>query len=203
MGATNVFRQDFAITPADRARLMGHSPCVVWLTGLPSAGKSTLAGAVEARLHGSGVHTMILDGDNLRLGLTEDLGFSLHDRTENIRRVAHVARLMSDAGLVVLCAFISPLRAERAMARAAQPPGRFLEVFVDTPLATCVARDPKGLYRRALAGEIQDFTGVDQPYEEPDQPDVVVGRNGEGVQAAATRIMAALAAHGNPPPTRA
>ena len=196
MTATNVFRQDFAVTPEDRARLKGHRPGVVWLTGLSGAGKSTVAGGVEARLHRAGIHTAILDGDNLRLGLTADLGFSPQDRTENIRRVAQVARLMSDAGLVVLCSFISPLRAERAMARAAQLAGGFVEVFVDTPLATCVARDPKGLYRRALAGEIRDFTGVDQAYEAPSEPDVVVGRDGEGVEAAVARVVAALAARG-------
>ncbi len=203
MVATNVLRQDFAIVPADRTRLMGHEPGVVWLTGLSGAGKSTIAGAVEARLHHAGIHTAILDGDNLRLGLTEDLGFSLADRTENIRRVAQVARLMSDAGLVVLCAFISPLRAEREMARAAQLPGHFLEVFVDTPLATCIARDTKGLYRRALAGEIRNFTAVDQAYEAPDAPDVVVGREGESVEAAVAKVVDALAVHGVVPPARA
>ena len=194
--ATNVFRQDFTVTRADRARLKGHRPAVVWLTGLPSAGKSTIANGVEARLNQAGVHTAALDGDNLRHGLTKDLGFSAADRTENIRRVAEVARLMSDAGLVVLCSFITPLRAERALARAAMKDGEFVEVFVDTPLATCVERDPKGLYRRALAGEIRDFTGIDQVYEAPSDPDVIVGRDGETIEHAVTTVVTALGARG-------
>ncbi len=194
--ATNVFRQDFSVTRTERARLKGHRPGVVWLTGLPSAGKSTIANGVEARLNRAGVHTAILDGDNLRHGLTKDLGFTPADRTENIRRVAEVARLMTDAGLVVLCSFISPLRAERALARATIPNGEFMEVFVDTPLATCVARDPKGLYRRALAGAIKDFTGVHQPYETPVEPDVVVGRDGETIEHAVAAVMKALEARG-------
>ena len=194
--ATNVFRQDFTVTRTERARLKGHRPAVVWLTGLPSAGKSTIANGVEARLNQAGVHTAALDGDNLRHGLTKDLGFSAADRTENIRRVAEVARLMSDAGLVVLCSFITPLRAERALARAAMKDGEFVEVFVDTPLATCVERDPKGLYRRALAGEIKDFTGIDQAYEAPLDPDIIVGRDGETIEHAVTAVVAALGARG-------
>ena len=194
--ATNVFRQDFTVTRAERARLKGHRPAVVWLTGLPSAGKSTIANGVEARLNRAGVHTAALDGDNLRHGLTKDLGFTLADRTENIRRVAEVARLMSDAGLVVLCSFITPLRAERALARAAMKDGEFVEVFVDTPLATCVERDPKGLYRRALAGEIKDFTGIGQAYEAPLDPDVIVGRDDETIDHAVATVVAALRARG-------
>ena len=194
--ATNVFRQDFTVTRAERARLKGHRPAVVWLTGLPSAGKSTIANGVEARLNRAGVHTAALDGDNLRHGLTKDLGFLPADRTENIRRVAEVARLMSDAGLVVLCSFITPLHAERALARAAMKDGEFVEVFVDTPLATCVKRDPKGLYRRALAGEIKDFTGIDQAYEAPSDPDVIVGRDDETIEDAVTRVVKALEARG-------
>ena len=194
--ASNVYPQDFMVTRADRARLKGHRPGVVWLTGLPSAGKSTIANQVEARLNRAGVHTAMLDGDNLRLGLTKDLGFSSADRTENIRRVAEVARLMTDAGLVVLCSFVSPLRAERAMARATMLEAEFFEVFVDTPLATCVERDPKGLYRRAIVGEIKDFTGVDQPYEAPIHPDLVVGRDGETIEHAVAVVMEVLQKRG-------
>ena len=168
---------------------------------MPSAGKSTIANGVEASLNRAGVHTAVLDGDNLRHGLTKDLGFSLADRTENIRRVAEVARLMTDAGLVVLCSFISPLRAERALARAAMVEGEFVEVFVDTPLATCVERDPKGLYRRALAGAIKHFTGVDQAYETPLDPDVIVGRDGETVEHAVAAVVAALRGRGFLAPT--
>jgi bifunctional enzyme CysN/CysC len=142
------------------------------------------------------VHTAILDGDNVRHGLNKDLGFTEDDRVENIRRVAEVARLMTDAGLIVICSFISPFRAEREMARAIMPAGEFMEIFVDTPLETCIARDRKGLYRRALAGEIKNFTGVDQAYEPPANAEVIVGRDGETVDRAAAKVIEALVARG-------
>jgi bifunctional enzyme CysN/CysC len=151
---------------------MHQRPAVVWFTGLPAAGKSTIANLVEAGLHARGVHTALLDGDNVRHGLNRDLGFTEPDRVENIRRIGEVAKLMLDAGLIVLCAFISPFRAERRMVRELLGSGEFIEVFVDTPLEECIARDPKGLYRRALAGEIKNFTGVDQPYEAPENPEL-------------------------------
>ena len=151
---------------------MHQRPAVVWFTGLPAAGKSTIANLVEAGLHARGVHTALLDGDNVRHGLNRDLGFTEPDRVENIRRVGEVAKLMLDAGLIVLCSFISPFRAERRMVRELLGSGEFIEVFVDTPLEQCIARDPKGLYRRALAGEIKNFTGVDQPYEAPENPEL-------------------------------
>ena len=194
--ATNVFRQDFAVSRTDRARLKHQRPGVLWFTGLSGAGKSTIAGKVESKLNLAGVHTVILDGDNVRHGLNKDLGFTEHDRVENIRRVAEVARLMTDAGLIVLCSFISPFRAERAMARATVPVGEFLEIYVDTPLETCIARDRKGLYRRALAGEIKNFTGVDQAYEPPTEAEVIVGRDGETVDRAAAKVIEALVARG-------
>jgi bifunctional enzyme CysN/CysC len=194
--ATNVFRQDFTVSRTDRARLKHQRPGVLWFTGLSGAGKSTIANKVESKLNLAGVHTAILDGDNIRHGLNKDLGFSMADRTENIRRVAETARLMTDAGLIVLCSFISPFRAERDLARAAVPAGEFLEIFVDTPLATCMDRDVKGLYRRALAGEIKDFTGVDQAYEPPLEPEVVVGRDGESIDRAAAKVIEALVARG-------
>ena len=192
--ATNVYRQDFAVTRTDRARLKHQRPGVLWFTGLSGAGKSTIANKVESKLNLAGVHTTILDGDNVRHGLNKDLGFTQQDRVENIRRVAEVARLMSDAGLLVLCSFISPFRAEREMARAAMPASEFLEVFVDTPLEICMKRDAKGLYRRALAGEIKDFTGVDQAYEPPLDPEVIVGRDSETPDRSAAKVIEALVA---------
>jgi bifunctional enzyme CysN/CysC len=194
--ATNVFKQDFAVSRTDRARLKHQRPGVLWFTGLSGAGKSTIANRVEAKLNEAGVHTAILDGDNVRHALNKDLGFSMHDRTENIRRVAEVAKLMVDAGLIVLCSFISPFRSEREMARGIVPTGEFLEIHVDTPIETCIQRDVKGLYRRALAGEIKDFTGVDQAYEPPLNPEVVIGRNGESIDRAAATVIDALIARG-------
>ena len=194
--ATNVFRQDTSVTRTDRARLKHQRPGVLWFTGLSGSGKSTIADKVESRLNLAGVHTVMLDGDNVRHGLNKDLGFSQADRTENIRRVAEVARLMTDAGLIVLCSFISPFRRERELARAALPSGEFLEVFVDTPLEECIRRDVKGLYRRALAGEIKDFTGVDQPYEPPEAPEVIVGRDGESVERSAAKVIEVLVSQG-------
>jgi bifunctional enzyme CysN/CysC len=145
---------------------------VVWFTGLSGSGKSTIANATERRLHALGVHTALLDGDNVRHGLNHDLGFTDADRIENIRRVGEVARLMADAGLVVLVSFISPFRAERDLARSLAGDGRFCEVFVDTALAEAEARDPKGLYRKARRGELPHFTGIDSPYEAPESPEV-------------------------------
>ena len=190
--ATNVFRQEASVERGDRVRLKHHKPAVLWFTGLSGAGKSTIANRVESRLNAAGVHTVLLDGDNIRHGLNKDLGFSEAERLENIRRVAEVARLMIDAGLVVLCSFISPFRAEREMARALVLEGEFIEVFVDTPLDVCQQRDVKGLYKRALAGEIKNFTGVDQAYERPEQPEVTVGHEGEAVDLAAARVIEAL-----------
>jgi bifunctional enzyme CysN/CysC len=172
MTPTHVQARRSAITPADRAAMMGHKPAVVWFTGLSGAGKSTIAELVEQLLHARGVHTFALDGDNLRSGLTKDLGFSASDRLENIRRASEAARLFVEAGLIVTCAFISPFRMDRALARDLIGAERFLEVFVDTSLETCIARDPKGLYVRALKGEIKEFSGVSSPYEAPLAPDL-------------------------------
>jgi len=170
--ATNIHHQAITVTKPERAQLMRHRPAVLWFTGLSGAGKSTIANLVEAGLHARGVHTLMLDGDNVRHGLNRDLGFTEADRVENIRRIGEVAKLMTEAGLVVLCSFISPFRAERRMVRELMADGEFLEVFVDTPLEQCIARDPKGLYKRALAGEIKNFTGVDQAYETPENPEL-------------------------------
>ncbi|GLR08410.1 adenylyl-sulfate kinase [Mixta theicola] len=168
----NVVWHAHAVTRADRQRQHGHQGVVLWFTGLSGSGKSTVAGALEQALHQLGVSTYLLDGDNVRHGLCRDLGFSDADRKENIRRVGEVARLMVDAGLVVLTAFISPHRAERQMVREMLGAGEFIEVFVDTPLAICEARDPKGLYKKARAGELRNFTGIDSVYEAPEQPEI-------------------------------
>jgi bifunctional enzyme CysN/CysC len=191
--ATNIHHQAITVTKDARTQLMNHRPAVLWFTGLSGAGKSTIANLVEAGLHARGVHTLMLDGDNVRHGLNKDLGFTEADRVENIRRIGEVAKLMTEAGLVVLCSFISPFRAERRMVRELMGDGEFIEVFVDTPLEQCIARDPKGLYRRALAGEIRNFTGVDQAYEAPEQPELHL-MAGEGTAAElAGQVIDALA----------
>ncbi|MFA5242692.1 MAG: adenylyl-sulfate kinase [Sulfuricella sp.] len=164
--------QQLSIDRASRSRLMNQNPCCLWLTGLSASGKSTIADLLEKRLHAMGQHTYLLDGDNVRHGLNRDLGFSDADRIENIRRVAEVARLMVDAGLIVLVSFISPFKVERRMARDLFGEGEFIEIFVDTPLAECEHRDPKGLYAKARRGELKQFTGIDSAYEPPEAPEV-------------------------------
>jgi len=168
----NLHWQALAVDKRIRAELKGQRPCIVWFTGLSGAGKSTIANLVEQGLAIAGRHTYLLDGDNVRHGLNKDLGFTEADRMENIRRVAEVACLMADAGLVVLVSFISPFRAERRMARGLVEAGEFIEVFVDAPIEVAEARDPKGLYRKARRGELKNFTGVDSPYEPPESPEV-------------------------------
>jgi len=172
--STNILRVEGLVGAADRVALLGHGGQTVWFTGLSGSGKSTLAFAVEAALVARGVATYVLDGDNVRFGLNRDLGFSAEDRTENVRRIGEVCRLFQDAGLVVLSAFISPYRADRDAVRALHPEGSFVEVFVDTPLEICEARDVKGLYARARTGEIPEFSGISAPYEAPDAPDITV-----------------------------
>jgi adenylylsulfate kinase len=162
------------IAENDRMRLLGQRPATIWLTGLSGAGKSTLAFALEERLIALGHACYVLDGDNIRHGLASDLGFAPDDRRENIRRVAHVAQLMNDAGLIVITALISPIREDREMAREIIGPDKFVEIYVSTPLAICASRDPKGLYAKAKSGEISAFTGVSAPYEAPADPDVNV-----------------------------
>ncbi len=190
--AANVHRQAVLIDKHARALLHGHKPAVVWFTGLPGAGKSTIANLVERALHSRGVRTYLLDGDNLRQGLNRDLGFTAADRVENIRRVGEVARLFVDAGAVVLCSFISPFRAERRALRERLETGEFIEVFVDTPLEECERRDPKGLYARARAGEILNFTGVDSPYEPPEHPEIVLPTHEMSADECARRVLAEL-----------
>ena len=170
--ADNVVWHHHAVDSSVRAEKKGQQPAVIWFTGLSASGKSTLAGALEQILTEQGYHTYLLDGDNVRHGLCGDLGFSDADRKENIRRVGEVAKLMADAGLIVMAAFISPFRADRQIVRDILPPERFIEVFVDAPLDVCKERDPKGLYAKAERGEIKQFTGIDSPYEAPVSPEV-------------------------------
>ncbi|HLN10586.1 MAG TPA: adenylyl-sulfate kinase, partial [Xanthobacteraceae bacterium] len=188
--ASNVHHQAFVIDKTARGRQKGQQPCIVWFTGLPGTGKSTIMNLVEQQLVRRGVHTYALDGDNLRRGLNHDLGFTDADRVENIRRAGEVARLMVDAGLVVLCAFISPFRADRRMVRELVEANEFLEVFVDTPLSECMARDPKGLYAKAQAGRVRHVTGLDSPYEPPEAPELHLVTT----EASAERLAAAVIA---------
>ena len=170
----DVVWQNYAISMADRVQLLEQSPFVLWFTGLPGAGKTTLANAMAKRLHELRRHAYVLDGDNLRHGLNKDLGFTTDDRRENVRRAAEVANLLYDAGLITLVACISPFAAQREFARNLFPAGRFVEVFVDTPQSICEQRDQKGLYRRARAGEISNFTGIDSPFERPKTPEMTI-----------------------------
>lgn len=181
-----------AVTRAQRGRMKSQRPVAVWLTGLSGAGKSTIAAALENHLCASGRHTYLLDGDNVRLGLCADLGFSDSHREENIRRAAEVARLFVDAGLIVITAFISPFARDRALARRIIGPQDFIEVFVDTPFAECERRDPKGLYRKARQGLIKHFTGIDSPYEPPHAPDIHVNTLECGVEEIVRRISDAM-----------
>jgi bifunctional enzyme CysN/CysC len=192
--ATNIHHQPLLIDRAARERLAGHKPAVLWFTGLSGAGKSTIANLVERELHDRGVRTFLLDGDNVRHGLNRDLGFTAADRVENIRRVGEVAKLFVDAGTVVLCSFISPFRAERRMVRELFAEGEFLEVFVEAPLVTLIERDPKGLYAKALNGEIKNFTGLDSPYEPPERADLVLETAHLTPEAAARSVVAELEA---------
>ncbi|WP_334177423.1 sulfate adenylyltransferase subunit CysN [Pseudoxanthomonas sp.] len=190
--AGNVHWQHVDVDRAARARQKGQAPKVLWFTGLSGAGKSTIANLVDKRLHALGYHSFLLDGDNVRHGLNRDLGFTDEDRVENIRRVSEVAKLMTDAGLIVLVSFISPFRAERRMARERFADGEFVEVFVDVPLALAEARDVKGLYRKARAGLIPNFTGIDSPYEVPEHPDVHLHAGEQNPEALALQVLATL-----------
>jgi bifunctional enzyme CysN/CysC len=169
---------------------------VLWLTGLSGSGKSTIANIVERQLHALGARTYLLDGDNVRHGLSKDLGFTDADRVENIRRIGEVARLMVDAGLIVLTAFISPFRSERRLARGMVADGEFFEIFVDTPLEVVEHRDPKGLYKKARRGELKNFTGIDSPYEVPEAPELRVDTTRQSPEESATSIVQALVARG-------
>ena len=194
--ATNIHRQATSVSKQSRAALNAQKPALIWFTGLSGSGKSSVSNLVEAALHAQGQRTYLLDGDNVRHGLSRDLGFSDADRVENIRRVGEVGRLFVDAGMIVLASFISPFRAERRMVRDMLEPGEFIEVFVDTPLEVCKARDPKGLYRKAMAGEIRHFTGIDSPYEAPEQPELLLEGTSASAQSMADRVLDLLRVRG-------
>lgn len=174
MQSTNIVQQSYKVTRADRVNLLGQQPMVFWFTGLSGSGKSTLADALEQRLCSAGIKTYLLDGDNIRFGLNKNLDFSEAGRQENIRRIGEVCKLFNDAALVVLTAFVSPYRADRNLVRELIPDGEFIEIFVDTPLDECEKRDVKGLYKKARAGEIKDFTGISSPYEAPENPEFII-----------------------------
>ncbi len=188
----NIHWQALDVNKEARAAQKNQSPCILWFTGLSGAGKSTIANLVEKKLYALGCHTYLLDGDNVRHGLNKDLGFTDADRVENIRRVAEVSKLMVDTGLIVLVSFISPFRSERRMARELVEDGEFLEVYVDTPLAEAEKRDPKGLYKKARAGEIRNFTGIDSPYEAPENPEIRIDTTSLSAADAADQIVEQL-----------
>lgn len=188
----NIQRQEYLVNRVDREKNNGHRGVVVWFTGLSGAGKSTIAAAVEQELTARGLHTYSLDGDNIRFGLCRDLGFSADDRAENIRRIGEVAALMHDAGLIVLSAFISPAREHRDAVRKRLPDGCFIEVYVATSLEACEARDVKGLYAKARAGEIKGFTGIDDPYEAPENAELSLDTTGKTVDACVQEVISLL-----------
>lgn len=185
----NIVWHEHHVTQQERAKLKQQTPCILWFTGLSGSGKSSVANAVENLLFKMNKHTYLLDGDNVRHGLNKGLSFSEEDRIENIRRVGEVAKLFSDSGLIVLTAFISPFESDRNLVREMTRPGEFIEVFVDTPLNVCEQRDPKGLYKKARAGEIKDFTGIDSPYEAPSKPEIQIKNDGISIESAAQNVI--------------
>ena len=186
--------QHVSVSQKDRSERLQQKPALLWFTGLSGAGKSTIANLLEARLHARGRHTYLLDGDNVRHGLNRDLGFTDADRVENIRRVAEVGKLLVDAGLITVTAFISPFQAEREMARKLMSNSEFLEVFIDTPLAVAEERDPKGLYKKVRRGELKNFTGIDSPFEVPETPDIHISTLSLSAEEAVDKIIAELVA---------
>jgi len=190
--STNIQWQSFKLTESDRAKIKDQQPLCLWMTGLSGAGKSTLANALEEKLNGLGKHTYILDGDNLRHGLNKDLGFTMEARNENVRRAAEVARLMVDAGLIVIVGLISPLKAEREHARSLFGPTQFKEIYLSTSLQECEKRDVKGLYKKARAGDLKDFTGIDSPYEPPEAPEIELNTENLTVDQAVNVIVKAI-----------
>ncbi len=210
---------EHAVTRQEREQLNGHRGCVVWFTGLSACGKSTVANLVDHRLHSLGIHSFVLDGDNIRHGLNAGpgmlrerhgdefakrfgLGFSAQDREENIRRIGTVAKLFCDAGVIAITAFISPYRADRNRVRASLAEGDFVEIFVDAPIEVCEARDPKGLYKKARAGELKGFTGIDDPYEPPEKPELVLDAGTKTPEALADEVIAFLKSSGKIPTKR-
>lgn len=185
----NIFIHPHKLTKNDREIIKGQRGCVIWLTGLSGSGKSTIANELEYKLNKMQFHTYLLDGDNIRRGLNSDLGFSKKDRKENIRRISEVAKLFVDAGIIIITAFISPFVEDRQRAREIIGGENFIEIFVNTPLEVCIQRDPKGLYKRALSGEIKDFTGIDSPYEEPINPEIIIDTQVYDVSSSANLII--------------
>lgn len=192
MATENIFEQKVDITKVDRSKLKNQKPCVLWFAGLSGAGKSTIANALDKKLHEMGRHTYLLDGDNVRHGLSKDLGFTDEDRVENLRRVAEVSKLMVDAGLIVISAFISPFKSERQMARDLFSIGEFLEIFIDTPLEVAERRDIKGLYKKAKAGKLKNFTGIDSPYEPPESPNIHLDAGSKNIECLVDQIIKEL-----------
>ena len=195
MATDNVVWHKHEVNKTTRSEKLGQTPRVFWLTGLSGSGKSTLANLLEKKLHEQNKHTYLLDGDNVRHGLNKDLGFTDQDRVENIRRVAEVAKLMADAGLIVMASFISPFRSERAMARSLMGEGEFVEIFVDASLAVCEARDPKLLYKKARAGQLKNFTGIDSAYEPPQNAEIVLNAEDTDPDALVEQIISYLKTH--------
>jgi adenylylsulfate kinase len=194
--STNVVWHHATVSRQRREQLNGHRSAAVWFTGLSGAGKSTLAHAVEEELHQLGCRTFVFDGDNVRHGLCSDLGFSIKDRTENIRRIGEMAKLFVEAGVIALTAFISPLRADRERVRKLIGDTDFIEVYVKCPVSVCETRDVKGMYKKARAGLIEEFTGISSPYEEPENPDIVVDTAQETVEACVSKVIAGIYARG-------
>jgi adenylylsulfate kinase len=192
----DVHWQAFEISKDDRRKMKGHSSAIVWLTGLPASGKTTIARQLEKDLHEKGCHTYILDGDNVRHGLNKDLGFSKEARKENIRRIAEVAKLFLDGGLIVICAFVSPYKDDRLMARRLVEESEFIEVYVKCPVDICMQRDPKSMYKKAVSGKMTAFTGVDDPYEEPDIPELVLETDRLTIREGTDRIVRYLEDNG-------
>lgn len=194
--ATNVTWHDHAVSREERSKLKGHQGAVLWFTGLSGCGKSTVANAVDRLLHDRGVHTYVLDGDNIRMGLNKNLGFSPEDRTENIRRIGEVGKLFADSGTIVTTAFISPYRADRDAVRALFTNDEFIEIYVNASLETCESRDPKGLYKKARAGDIKGFTGIDAPYEAPESGELELDSDRNGIEELANQVIAYLETRG-------
>lgn len=190
--STNLVWHAHKVSRAERATQKQQKPAIIWLTGLSGSGKSTLANALEGELFRTGHHSYLLDGDNVRMGLNKNLGFTDADRIENIRRIGEVAKLFADAGLIAITAFISPFRADRDLVRALVAPGEFFEVYVKAPLDICEQRDPKGLYKKARAGQIKQFTGIDSPYEEPANPELVIDTDKQSLEQSTQLLLSKL-----------
>lgn len=189
MSSENIIKHHHKVCKEDRNKSKKHASKIIWFTGLSGSGKSTIAGSLEEQLHHNSWHTYLLDGDNIRLGLNKDLGFSLEDRSENIRRIGELAKLFVDAGLIVLCAFVSPLEKDRDFVRSLVDDDEFVEVFVDCPIEICEQRDVKGLYAKARAGDIKNFTGISSPFEAPKNPEIHINTNRESLEESVQKII--------------